>query len=144
MFAICRVKFCSVNTPIGRLIDEGMRKERAMLASAEPKSKVPCANRNGRPNNSEGTDSQAAKLKKDLTLAQREVAKLKNQLHQAKENTTKERAKCGSKGKEDDSPEDEAGSKRDHQQAKPAKTSKPGLSSPVPPRKGFRMLPTGE
>jgi hypothetical protein len=33
VFAICREKFCSINcTPIGRLIDESMRKERAMLA----------------------------------------------------------------------------------------------------------------
>ncbi len=33
VFAICREKFCSINgTPIGHLIDEGMRKERAMLA----------------------------------------------------------------------------------------------------------------
>jgi hypothetical protein len=51
------------------LIDEGMRKERAMLAQAEPKSKVPCANSNGRLNQSDGTDSQVAKLKMDLTLA---------------------------------------------------------------------------
>ncbi len=63
------------------MIDEGMRKERAMQAQAEPKNKVPFANRNGRLNHSDGTDSQAAKLKKDLTLAQREIAKLKNQLH---------------------------------------------------------------
>ena len=70
VFAICREKFCSIKgTPIGRLIDEGMLKERAMLAQAEPKSKVPCANRNGRPNNSDGTDSQVTNLKKDLTLA---------------------------------------------------------------------------
>jgi hypothetical protein len=76
VFAICREKFCSINgTPIGRLIDEGMRKLRAMLAQAEPKSKVPFANRNGQPNNSDGTHSQVAKLKNDLTLAQREIAK---------------------------------------------------------------------
>ncbi len=141
VFAICREKFCSINgTPIGGLIDEGMRKKRA-VAQAEPKSKVPFANRNGRPNNSDCTDSQVAKLKKALTLAQREIAKLKNQLHQAKENIAKQRAKCGSK---DDSPEDEVGSKRDRQQAKRAKTSKPELSSLSPPLKGFRMLPTAE
>jgi hypothetical protein len=77
VFAICREKFCSINgssssygTPIGRLIDEGMHKESAMLAQAQPKSKVPFANHNGRPNNSNGLDSQVAKLKKDLTLAQ--------------------------------------------------------------------------
>jgi hypothetical protein len=115
-----------------------------MLAQAEPKSKAPFANCNGRPNNSDSSDSQVAKLKKDSTLAQRELANLKNQLHQAKENIAKERAKRGSKTKKDDSPEDEVGSKRDSQQAKRAKTSKPDLSSPCPPRKGFRMLPTGE
>jgi hypothetical protein len=49
-----------------------MRKERAMLAQAEPKSKVQFANRNGRPTNSDGTNSQVAKLKKGLTLAQQE------------------------------------------------------------------------
>ncbi len=33
VFAICRGKFCSIDgTLIGRLIDEGMRKKRAMLA----------------------------------------------------------------------------------------------------------------
>ena len=38
VFAICREKFCSINgTPIGRLIDEGMRKEHTILAQAEPK-----------------------------------------------------------------------------------------------------------
>ena len=73
-----------------------------MLAQADPKSKVPLANCNGRPNNSDGTDSQVAKLKKDLTLAQREIAKLKNQLHQAKENNAKERAKYCSKSKKND------------------------------------------
>ena len=36
------------------------------------------------------------------------------------------------------------GNKRDRQQAKQAKTSKPELSSPSPPRKEFRMLWTGE
>ena len=71
VFAICREKFCSIDgTPIGRLIDEGMRKELALLAQVEPKSKVLLANRNGLPNNSDSTDSQVAKLKKDLTLAQ--------------------------------------------------------------------------
>ena len=44
VFATCREKFCSINgAPIGRLIDEGMRKERAMLAQAETKSKAPLA-----------------------------------------------------------------------------------------------------
>jgi hypothetical protein len=108
------------------------------------KQGIPFANRNGRPNNSDGTDSQVAKLKKDWTLAQREIAKLKNQLHQAKENIAKERVERGSKSKKDGSPEDEVGSKRDRQQAKQAKTSKQELSSPSPPWNGFRMLPTGE
>ncbi len=121
VFAICSEKSCSINgMPIGRLIDEGMRKKRAMLAQAEPKSKVPFANCNGLPNNSDGTDSQVAKLKKDLTLAQREIAKLKNQLHRAKENIAKKHAERCSKSKKDDSPEDEVGSKRDSQQAKPS------------------------
>ena len=112
VFAICREKFCSIKgTPIGRLIDEGMLKERAMLAQAEPKSKVPFANHNGRPNNSNGLDSQVAKLKKDIALAQREIAKLKNQLHQAKENIGKERAERCSKSKKDDPPEDELGAR---------------------------------
>jgi hypothetical protein len=63
-----------------------------------------------------------------------------------KENIAKERdgAKCSSKRKKDDSPKDEVGSKRDRQQAKRAKTSKPELLSPSPPRRGFRMLRTGE
>ena len=49
VFAICREKFCSINgAPIGRLVDEYLRKERAMLAQAETKTKVPFANRNGK------------------------------------------------------------------------------------------------
>ncbi len=44
VFALCSGKFCSINsTPIRLLMDEGMRKERYMLAQAEPKSKVPFA-----------------------------------------------------------------------------------------------------
>jgi hypothetical protein len=39
---------------------------------------------------------QVAKIKKDLTLAQRAVAKLKNQLHQGKENMAKELAENSS------------------------------------------------
>jgi hypothetical protein len=118
VFATCCEKFC-------RLIDEGMRKERAKLAQAEPnlKSKVPFANCNDQPNNFDGTDSQVAKLKKKSALAQREIAKLKIQLHQAKENIAKKRAERGSKSKKDDTPEDEVGSKSDRQQPKQAKTS---------------------
>ncbi len=59
-------------------------------------------------------------------------------------NIAKERAESDSKSKKDDSSEDEVGSKRDRQQGKQAKTSKSELSSPSSPRKGFRMLPTGE
>jgi hypothetical protein len=69
-----------------------MRQERAMLAQAETKSKVSFGQRNGRPDKSDGSDPQFAKLKKELTLAQRDISNLKNQLHQAKENIAKERA----------------------------------------------------
>jgi hypothetical protein len=41
VFAVCCEKFCS--TPIGRLIDEGVCKERAMLAQAEATGKAPFA-----------------------------------------------------------------------------------------------------
>jgi hypothetical protein len=45
VFTTCREKFCSINgAPVGRLLDEGMRQEHAMLAQ----SKVPFGNRNGR------------------------------------------------------------------------------------------------
>ncbi len=40
--------------PICRLVDENLRKERAMLAQAETKTKVPFANRNGKPDKSDG------------------------------------------------------------------------------------------
>jgi hypothetical protein len=43
-----------------------------------------------------------------------------------------------------DSPDEEVGSKRFCQQAKRAKASRPGTSPPSPPRKGFKMLPTGD
>ncbi len=100
VFTTSREKFCSINgEPVGRLLDEGMRQERAMLAQAETKSKVPFGNRNGQPNKSDGLDPQYAKLKKELTLAQREISNLKSQLHQAKENIAKERAEQCSKSK---------------------------------------------
>jgi hypothetical protein len=93
VYVVCRENFCSINgTPMGRLIDEGMCKKRAMLAQAETKSKVPSTNSNVKPDNSDGSDTQVAKIKKELTLAQRKIAKLKNQLHQAKEIIAKERA----------------------------------------------------
>jgi hypothetical protein len=89
-----------------------MRKERVILAQTETKSKVPFGNRNGRPDKSNGSDPQFANLKKELTLAQREISNLKNQLHQAKENIAKKRAERGSKSKKDESPDEEVGSKR--------------------------------
>ncbi len=42
-----------------------------MLAQAETRSKAPFGNRNGHPDKSDGLDPQFAKLKKELTLAQR-------------------------------------------------------------------------
>jgi hypothetical protein len=117
---------------------------RAMLAQAETKSKAPFDNRNGRQDKSDGLDPQFAKLKKELTLAQRETSNLKNQLHQAKENIAKERAERGSKSKKDDSPDEEVGGKRFRQQAKRAKASRPRTSPPSPPRKGFQIVPTGD
>ncbi len=66
-----------------------------MLAQAETKTKVPFANRDGNPEIFDGLDKQVAKVKKKLILAQREIAKLKNQLHQTKENMAKERADSG-------------------------------------------------
>jgi hypothetical protein len=118
-FSTCPEKICSINgAPVGRLLDEGMRQELAMLAQAETKSKAPFGSRNGRPDKSDGLDPQFAKLKKELTLAHREISKFKNQLHQAKENIAKERAERGSKSKKDDSPDKEFGSKRFRQQAK--------------------------
>ncbi len=114
-----------------------------MLAQAETKTKVPFANRNGKPDKSDGSDTQIAKIKNELTLAQREIANLKNQLHQAKENRAKERAERSFKGKKD-SQEHEVGSKRIHQQANRAKASRAGPSPQSPPRKGFEMLLTGD
>jgi hypothetical protein len=55
----------------------------------------------------------------------------------------KERAERSFKGKKD-SHEDEVGDKRVCQQAKLAKTLRPGPSPPNPPRKGFKMLSTGD
>jgi hypothetical protein len=44
-----------------------------MLAQTETKSKAPFGNRNGRTDKSNGLDPQFAKLKKDLSLALREI-----------------------------------------------------------------------
>jgi hypothetical protein len=145
VFATCREKFCSINgAPVGRLLDEGIRQERAMLAQAETKTKKPFGNLNGRTDKSDGLDPEFAKLEKDLSLALREISNLKNQLHQAKENIAKERAERGSKSRKDDFPDEEVGGKRSHQQAKRAKASRQGTSPPSSPRKGFRILPTGD
>ncbi len=116
-----------------------------MLAQAETKSKAPFGSRTGRPEKSDGLDPQFAKLKNELTLAHRELSKLKNQLHQAKENIAKERVEHGSKSQKDsdDSPDEEVGSKRFRQQAKPAKASRPGTSPQSQPLKGFKILSTG-
>ncbi len=115
-----------------------------MLAQTETKSKVPFGSCNGRQDKSDGSDLQFAKLKKESTLAQREIANLKNQLHQARKNMAKERAQRNSNSKKQDSPDYEVGSKRAREQAKRAKALKQGPSSPSPPRKGFKMLPTGD
>ncbi len=41
VFSTCRDKFCSINgAQVGRILDEGMRQERAMLAQTETKSMV--------------------------------------------------------------------------------------------------------
>jgi hypothetical protein len=52
-----------------------------MLAQAETRRKEPFGNHNGRPDKFDGLDPQFAGLKKELTLAQREISNLKNQLH---------------------------------------------------------------
>ncbi len=136
----CWEKFCSINgAPVGRVLDEGIRQERAMLAQTETKSKGQFGNRDGRADKSDGLDPQFNKLKKDLSLALREISNLKNQLHQAKENIARERTERGSKSRKDDSPDEEVGDKRVWQHAKRAKASRPGTSSPSPPRKGFRF-----
>jgi hypothetical protein len=49
-----------------------------MLAQTETKSKVPLGNRNGRQDKSDGSEPHLAKLKKEITLAQREMSNLKN------------------------------------------------------------------
>ena len=80
-----------------------------------------------------------------MTLVQREIAKLENQLHQAKERG-KGTGGVQFQEKEGRFSEDEVGSKRIRQQAKRAKAPRQGppSSPPSPPRKGFKMLPTGD
>jgi hypothetical protein len=43
--------------------------KRAMLAQEKTKTKVPIANRDDRPDKSDGSDTQFVKIKKELTLA---------------------------------------------------------------------------
>jgi hypothetical protein len=63
VFATCRDKFCNINgAPVGRILDEGMRSERAMLAQTESKSKASLGGRNGRTDKSEGPDPKYDKL----------------------------------------------------------------------------------
>ncbi len=81
VFTICHEKFCSINgAPIGRLVDENLRKERTMLAQAETylKTKIPFANCTGK-------NLQFAKIKKKLTLAQREIASSRTNYIKTKE-----------------------------------------------------------
>jgi hypothetical protein len=69
VFTTCSEKFCSINgAPISRLVDENLRKDRAMLAQAETKTKVSFENCNGKPDKSDGSDPQVAEIKKDFTL----------------------------------------------------------------------------
>ncbi len=106
---------------------------------------VPFGNRNNRPDKFDGSDPQFTNLKKELTLEQKEISNLKNQLHQAKQDMVKERAERDSKSKKDDSPDEEVGGKRVRHQAKRAKAAKPGTSPPSTPWKDsrcFRLVTT--
>ncbi len=76
--------------------------------------------------------SQVAKIVKELTFARREIAYLKNQLHQSEENLAEERAEHASKGNAENSQKDEGGSRRPRQQAKKTKTPKPDPSPLTP------------
>jgi hypothetical protein len=45
VFSTCREIFCSIDgAPVGHLLNESMRQERAMLAQAETNSKAPFGN----------------------------------------------------------------------------------------------------
>ncbi len=58
VISTCRDKFCSINgVPVGRIIEDGMRQERTMLAQTETKSKASLGGRNGRTDKSEGSTS---------------------------------------------------------------------------------------
>jgi hypothetical protein len=84
------------------------------IDQAETKTKVPFTKINGKQDTSDCSDMQVARLKKELTLLRREIALVKNEQHQAKENMAKERADSSSKSKKEGSPDDEVGSKKVH------------------------------
>ncbi len=77
---------------------------------------------------------QVAKIKKKLTFAQKKIAKLRNQLHQAKEILSGNEPSVVPRPR----------NKTLRTRQKQAKAAKPEPSHPTPPRKGFKMLPTGE
>ena len=73
VFSTCWDKFCSIDkfcnmrptAPVGRILDEGIRPERAMLAQTESKSKASLGSSNDRMDESDGSDPQHAKQKKE-------------------------------------------------------------------------------
>ncbi len=78
---VCRDKNSSINgAPIGRWVNENMRKERAMLAQTDPKEKGTLSNCNGLPygeqDKSYSSDGpSAAKLKNQPQLSKEKLAK---------------------------------------------------------------------
>ncbi len=81
---ILQYQWCASRTRIRWRHVAGARYAGPKFPQIEIKSKAPFGNRNGRMDKSDGLDPQFAKLKKDLSLALREISNLKNQLHQAK------------------------------------------------------------
>jgi hypothetical protein len=66
VFAVSRSrdKYSRINgAPIDRLVDENMRKERAMLAQVDTKVQVPWVDRNCKSGKSDGSDEQTAKTR---------------------------------------------------------------------------------
>jgi hypothetical protein len=101
VFSTCRDKFCSINAaPVGRVLDEGMPQERAMQAQTETKSTAPFGNRNGRTDKSDGLDPQFTKLKKDLSLALREISNLKSQEPTTPSQGEHREGRCGARFQE--------------------------------------------
>ncbi len=89
VFTACREKFCSINgAPIGRLVDENLRKEREVLALAQA-------------------------IKKDfmMTFARREIAKLKRSTTLRYGEYGKGRCIAQFQEEEEDSRDDEVGIK---------------------------------